>query len=467
MASFLTRRISEKTTSLVSLIALLIFLPFLLFVSFRTVQLISRATGTPARIVVDTTSTLEPVKTDFYHAFSQGGEESTDMLAPVADQLRALKPKLIRLDHIYDHYDVVGKSGDQLTFNFQKLDVAVGTIRALGAQPLLALSFMPAVIAKDGSIINPPVNWEDWALVVQRTIEHYSGKNGKNLSGVYYEVWNEPDLDQFGKWKYSGEKNYITLYQYAALGASRATSVNAFLLGGPATTGLYKSWILALVKSGLRVDFLSWHSYLPDPDRYATDQKNLISWLLPYPQYVLLPKLITEYGFTGAKDVRYGTMYAAAYTAAAIRQMISGGPAWTLSFQPIDGPNQQAGDGWGLITHEDNGKQLKPRYHVYSFIDAMAGTRLELQGEGTWVTGFATRRDGVVRVLLVNFDSGGSHSENVPVTFTKLAAGSYTYRERFLLGRDITSTETVGEALLAKQVFMPAQSIAILELTKK
>ena len=33
----------------------------------------------------------------------------------LVDQIRALKPKVINLDHLYDHYDVVGKSGDQLS----------------------------------------------------------------------------------------------------------------------------------------------------------------------------------------------------------------------------------------------------------------------------------------------------------------------------------------------------------------
>jgi len=60
---------------------------------------------------------------------------------------------------------------------------------------------MPGVIAKDGNIINPPNDWNEWTLVVQKTIEHYSGKNDRNMNGVYYEVWNEPDLAQFGGWK--------------------------------------------------------------------------------------------------------------------------------------------------------------------------------------------------------------------------------------------------------------------------
>ena len=67
-----------------------------------------------------------------------------------------------------------------------------------------------------------------------KTIEHYSGKGGKNLSGVYYyEVWNEPDLAQFGSWKMGG-KNYLTLYHYGRVRREQSgTGVNQFYLGGP------------------------------------------------------------------------------------------------------------------------------------------------------------------------------------------------------------------------------------------
>ncbi len=468
MENFLERPTSPKLNAIVTTIALLVFLPFLLFGVYQAVVIVSRAAGTPANIIVDATSPLEAITTDFYHAFAQGGEESTDMLASVVGETRSLRPQLIRLDHLYDHYDVVGRSGSELTFNFSKLDAAVNTILATGAKPLLALSFMPGAIARGGNIIDPPNNWDEWALVVQRTIEHYSGRGGRNIAGVYYEVWNEPDLAQFGSWKLSGDKNYLTLYRYAAMGAGRAQNVNQFFLGGPATTGLYKTWIVSLVSSGNRLDFLSWHSYLSDPKRFNDDQRNIATWLLPYPQYTLIPKLITEFGFTGSKSKAYGTTYAAAHTAATIRQLISGRPTYAFSFQIKDGPNQAASaDGWGLLTHDDNGKRPKPRYYVFNFLDSMAGTRLGLSGEGTWITGFSTVREGTIRLMLVNFDAGGNHVETVPVTITNIEPGTYRYRERFLLGRDVTLTHVATVSAFTKQLYMPAQSVAILELTKQ
>lgn len=467
MTMFIRQAAPPSMKKVVVIIALVIFAPLLAAGVALTMSLYTKASGTKANIIVDASVPLESISTNFYHAFAQGGEEANDMIAPVINETKALSPEIIRIDHIYDHFDVVSGSSGNLSYNFDKLDQIVNTIVSTGAKPLLALSFMPSVIAKDGSIINQPNNWDDWAAVVKRTVEHYSGKGEKNISGVYYEVWNEPDLDQFGKWKLSGEKNYITLYKYAAQGATAATNVNGFYIGGPATTGLYKNWIIGLASSGARIDFFSWHTYLSDPKRYMTDQHNLVQWLLPYPGLSLNPTLITEFGFTGAKNKLYGTMFGAAHTAAVIRQLISGGPTYLFSFELIDGPNQEDGSGWGLFTHTTNGKKAKPRYSIYSFIDKMKGTRVQLTGEGTWVTGFASTKDTILKIFLVNFVASGSHSEQVPVTVKNLPNGTYNYKEQFLFGRSVQTDETVSNGTLTKEVFMQSQSMAILEITKK
>ena len=39
------------------------------------------------------------------------------MLASIVPSLKALKPKLIRLDHLFDHYDVVSGGSGNLSFN--------------------------------------------------------------------------------------------------------------------------------------------------------------------------------------------------------------------------------------------------------------------------------------------------------------------------------------------------------------
>ena len=176
------------------------------------------------------------------------------MIGPVVNQMKTLDPSYIRIDHIYDFFNIVQGSPGNLSFDFSRLDPMIDSILATGAKPLIALSYMPSVIAQDGNIINQPVDWNDWALTVQKTVEHYSGRGNKNIAGVYYEVWNEPDL--FGGWKVYGDKNYITLYSYAATGANRATNVQPFAIGGPATTALYKNWMKQTLSGQILYVFL-------------------------------------------------------------------------------------------------------------------------------------------------------------------------------------------------------------------
>jgi len=469
MGIHLDKPVTPKTKNIVSVIAMLIMLPLLVVGAMQTYRIVTRAVGFPANITVDASKASSQISTDFYHAFAQGGEEQSDMLAPVLAETKALSPKVIRLDHIYDSYNVVSKNGSTLSYDFSRLDNAVNTILATGAKPMLALSYMPPQISKDGSLISIPTDWNDWAAVVRRTIEHYSSRSEKNISGMYYEVWNEPDLEQFGSWKLSGEKNYLTLYRYSAQGATSAQNCNRFYFGGPATTGLYKNWIIALAKSGMRVDFFSWHSYLFEPERFAQDQKNIVTWLMPFANHFGKPLLISEFGFTGAKDPRYSSGYASAHTAATIRQLISAGPTYLFSFQIKDGPNQEVGNGWGLLSHESAGKTKKSRYGIYSFIDQMKGTRLALSGEGTWVSGFATKNNDVIRILLVNFDVyGGKREEYVPVKIIGLNPGTYVYKiKRYNGPTEQTSMFTATNEPINKTVRMATNGVAIIEISKQ
>lgn len=429
MSISLTSRMTGKTMSIVSFVALLIFLPLLLLAAYQTATIISRATGKPANIIIDAGAvTSEKIDPTFMYALAQSGK--------VQKEISALRPKWIRIDHIYDFYDIVKNDvSGSLSFDFSRLDPIIESIRAAHATPVISLSSMPPAIAKDGKVTNAPKNWSDWTMVIQKTIEHISGSSEKNIPEVYYEVWNEPNHEQSGGWDLTGEKNYLTLYHYAAVGAGEAKQTQKFFLGGPATRGLYKNWIINLINSGDRVDFLSWHSYLLEPERFPQDQRDITSWLLPYPNSVLLPKLITEYGFTGSLG--------SAYTASVFRQLVSGSPTALFT------------------SHLESG-------YIYSLLSRMAGNRVLLTGEGTWVTGFASKQTDTIRIMLINFDASGSHTETTPITITNLPNGMYGYSQEYLQGNTPGEAqkfmESVIDGTLKKQIYMPAQALVLIEL---
>ena len=272
----------------------LIFLIVGLFVTLglkdKIATFFSEATGTKAEIRVDAGNTLGTLPQPWRN-LAQGGEEP-GAITQVTAKIKPLQVDYIRLDHIYDFYDTVKKENGQVQFNWTGLDAEVNAILAAGAKPLLALSYLPSGFGAD--TVAAPDNWNDWFTLVKATIEHYSGS--KKIADIYYEVWNEPDL--FGSWKASGNKNYLQLYRVSAQAAAAATNVQAFKLGGPATTGAYPNWIEALLNlvdaENLRLDFISWHRYSWDNDALSSDVALINRLLEQHPRLALKEKLVTE-----------------------------------------------------------------------------------------------------------------------------------------------------------------------------
>lgn len=431
-------------------------------------EYISRANAEPANIVVDTNAVLGPLPRPWRH-LAQGGEDHAWRLQPLVAQVKAIHPEYIRIDHVYDFYDIVQGSPGNLTFNFSKLDSLIDDILATGAKPYISLSYMPSSVAT-GDIVSPPQRYEDWQLMVQRTVEHISGRRG--IQDVYYEVWNEPDL--FGGWKYGGERNYLTLYEYAARGAQNARDVKAFKIGGPATTALYKNWFDALAKhaiqKNLRLDFISWHRYDTNINRYRQDMQEVQTWIENYPQ--LRPTIefhITEWGHDSKNHTGYDTSYGAAHTAAGSIEMIGLiNRAFIFEIQDGKDPEGKPNWGrWGLFTHRDHGAQPKPRYRALTIMELLGPERVQLLGKGTFVKALAAKvNDITFQVLLANFDPRGTNVEVVPVTFQNLQPGKYQVSKIFLNKQKEVTEVDVPESTLQLTVQMGVSEVALVQITK-
>lgn len=432
-------------------------------------EFFGQASGTPANLVVNTTAVLGPVARPWRN-LAQGGEDHAWRLQPLAAQVKTLQPEYIRIDHLYDFYDIVQGEPGNLTFNFSKLDLLLDDILSTGAKPFISLSYMPPVIAS-GDIVSPPKNWADWQLTVQKTIEHISGTRG--IEDVYYEVWNEPDL--FGGWKYYGEKNYLTLYSYAIQGANNARGVRPYKIGGPAITALYKNWFDAMAKhsieNNLRYDFFSWHRYTTDLDQYTQDITEVHNWIEKYPQ--LAPTLefqITEWGHDSENDPGYDNNLGAAHTVAGAITMSNWiQRAFVFEIQDGKGPDNQAYWGrWGMFTHTDAGAVAKPRYKALTMLDSIADQRLQITGLGSWVKAVAAVNDkGNPELVIVNYSAQGNHAENVPITFRNITPGSFQLNQQFLSGKSLSTPVATTEATLKAFVNMASNDVAKVELVRQ
>ncbi len=426
------------------------------------------ATGDEANIQVDTQAILGPMPRPWRN-LAQGGEDKNWRLQPLTQQVKALKPEYIRIDHIYDFYDIVSRGPSGLQFNWAKMDAVVNDILAVGAKPYISLSYLPPAIAPNGDIVGQPTNWNEWQVIVQKTVEHFSKQRG--IEDVVYEVWNEPDL--FGKWRAGGSKNYMTLYIYSSRGAQQAMAngTKNFKLGGPAITALYENWVKQLLDTAatqnLKLDFISWHRYNRDIDVYRKDFAQAKDWIAAYPQFSNLELHITEWGHDSDIDPGYDGTFAAAHTAAVATEMV-GQIHRGFVFEIQDG---KSGDGkeywgrWGLFTHQDFGAKTKPRYRALKFIDDNIGNqRVSILGKGTWVKAMAARSGDATTVVLANYDASGRHNENVPVTFKSLIGSNFTVDTIFMDGRNNRTEVSTTSAELKVVVSMPANTVATVRL---
>lgn len=458
----------------ISLIAFGIFLPIAAFIFLSYLLIGSFA---KANIRVDASRPIGPLKPS-WRAIAQGGEKSgVRMLQPVTGQLRSLFPQYIRIDHIYDFYNVVSKGPGGLSFDWSQLDATVCDIYASGAKPFFSLGYMPGSISSDGSVIAKPSNWDEWKLVVQRTIERYSGQGtilcggsikNEQLADVYYEVWNEPDLESFGKWSiYGGDKSYITMYDYASRGARDAQGVQGFKLGGPATTAPYKNWMRTFLTNasqrGLRVDFLSWHRYSTKIDDFAKDTTDVNDWLSEeqFQKYHDIPKVVSEWGYDPAYNATADGPVGAAHLAAAARNFVDQNVELAFTFEAVDGTQASH----GILTAE--GKP-RARFDALRLLNQLDGERIAVDGESNYIKSIATRNGNTIRVLLANYDPANQHGEQVPISFSGLEPGTYQMSVTNIGYQKLDFDRvTLNGEDLQRSIYMSPNHVSVIEITKQ
>jgi len=418
-----------------------------------------------AAIVVDVrrSSNLRRI----WEGLAQGFERENLRLNQVNGELKQVKVKYIRIDHVLDGYGTIGRRSDgSLYYNFSKLDLLVNDILKSGAKPFFSLSYMPAVISQ-GDVTDMPKSWSDYARVVGWFVAHYSKYFHGGIKGVAYEIWNEPDL--FGHWKTYGSKNYLTLYTTAVKAAESVRGAKPFLIGGPATTGFYQAWAKDFyTKLKVRRDFYSWHRYSYQVDDFVKDveqAQKIIGPLTKRNQKVF----ITEWGPSSARGKVYDSRLAGAHMVAVIRAMEDTPVDLMMAFEIEDG---QGGSkwhgGWGMLTNPAYGSiSAKPRWKVYRFLNSLGEQRLKLIGEGSFVKALASLdKLGVIRVLLVNYDRRGRHSEVFPMAVTGLHDGEYKIVETYLSGRRVEAKTMAVKGSIKREYALDPNEVVLVEIKR-
>jgi hypothetical protein len=176
MSRFQSKKLPKKKLFISAVTLLLITVALISSVlSFNTIQeLLTRANSEPANIVVSANSNLGQLSKPWRN-LAQGGEDHEWRLQPLTGQIKTLRPEYIRIDHVFDFYDIVSGSPGNVQMNYAKIDPLLDDIIATGAKPYIALSYMPTAISS-GDLVAPPQRYEDWQFIVQQLIQHVSAR---------------------------------------------------------------------------------------------------------------------------------------------------------------------------------------------------------------------------------------------------------------------------------------------------
>lgn len=443
-----------------------------IFVSYKTVERVlfeSQANQVPANFLIDASLSFE--SDDHWRNLAQGGEEKGRSLKPVVEKIKPLRPSYIRIDHVYDFYVGVSYAPDgKPSYDFSELDLYVEDILETGATPFFSLSYTPKALSVV-SEVDMPTNLQSWADLVQATIERYSGRNGRAIPNVYYEVWNEPDL--FGEFKMGGAKDYLDLYKASSDGARRARNTLSFKFGGPATTALYKNWFDGLVgaarSQNLRLDFFSWHRYAKDISTFEKDIKEVKLWLANA-NFTGLELIISETGIDSNINPSYDNNLSGMHSLATIAALDSHiDRIFHFEIKDGYGPKKHWGR-WGVLTHEGWGEpETKPRYDALVFANnLMNGRRLNVAGNGSALFAMAREFDGgeVIKVLVVNYDQNGRNRETAPISIVGLGSGEYELTTRRFRGSVSKRLYQTTDGTINFLEYFPPLSATIFELRK-
>src|SRR3989344_4383143 len=124
----------DQIISFGGVLILALALPLLLQGVNYVTKLLVGAEGRLAAITVETDHVLGPMPAP-WRALAQGGDELTTFLDNTSGQVAGIKTAYIRIDHLYDGFDVVSRDGNGLQFNWTKLDTLLEKMRAAGVIP--------------------------------------------------------------------------------------------------------------------------------------------------------------------------------------------------------------------------------------------------------------------------------------------------------------------------------------------
>jgi len=149
----------------------------------------------------------------------------------------------------------------------------------------------------------PPADFNKWAQICEHVIRHYNEgwADGFTLDIQYWEIWNEPDLDEDDcehKRTWGGtKKQFFDMYEITANHLKNCFP--ELKIGGPALAWR-EDWgadfIAEMSMRKVPIDFFSWHIYCTEP-YHMTDKAARIRKMLDENGYEKTESILNEWNY--------------------------------------------------------------------------------------------------------------------------------------------------------------------------
>ena len=186
---------------------------------------------------------------------------------------------------------------DPKNYDFDLTDLNLQTIRLAGAEIMYFLGSSCDSLFKCYGTDEPPKDPAKWARIAANIVRHYNEGWGwsnekiafsNQFNVVYWELWNEPDLDVTKEYWEKGTRTWERRHRYwngspeqffefytIASKQLKATFPN-LKFGGPGLAG-HVDWaerfLAHCAKSRAPIDFFSWHAYPSELKRIVSRAK--------------------------------------------------------------------------------------------------------------------------------------------------------------------------------------------------
>lgn len=185
------------------------------------------------------------------------------------------------------------------SYDFTNSDVVLLEMQKAGTKPFYRLG-QSIEHQKKKYGIYPPANYRKWAKICEHIIRHYNEgwADGFEMGIEYWEIWNEPDLDQpQDRWKTDPRTWAGTMEQFDELYVVAAKHLKKCFpdlkIGGPAFANPRKygpAFLECVKEKGAPLDFFSHHMYHRKPARIVEDMR-------------IIRKMLDENGFSAAESI--------------------------------------------------------------------------------------------------------------------------------------------------------------------